>query len=106
MYLNSAILNPFNGRSPGRSPGNSRGVTYFQQGKEKRILTVVQDRLYSIDAVSGELENMFGEKGAVELKNELLAFEFDGTVLTGRTAASQRLLLPAGTRLALRSLAP
>ncbi len=105
MYLNSAMLkvhainpatgerkwawDPFNGRSPGRSPGNNRGVTYFQQGKEKRILTVVQDRLYSIDAVSGELDNMFGEKGAVDLKNKLLAFEFNGTVLTGRTAASE-----------------
>ena len=87
MYLNSAMLkvravnattgeskwtwDPFNGRNPGRSPGNSRGVTYFQQGRDKRIFTAVQDRIYSIDAVTGELDSKFGEKGSIDLKKEL-----------------------------------
>jgi quinoprotein glucose dehydrogenase len=87
MYLTSAKLkvhavnpatgerkwafDPFGGRAGGRSPGNSRGVTYFQQGKDKRIFSAVQDRVYSIDAVTGELDTQFGEKGSIDLKNDL-----------------------------------
>lgn len=64
-------FDPAAGRSAGRSPGVNRGVTHFQQGKDRRIFVVVQDRLHSIDAVTGELDQMFGEKGMVDLKNEL-----------------------------------
>ena len=87
MYLSSAKLkvravnsatgesqwtyDPFGGKGTGRSPGNSRGVTYFQQGRDKRIFAAVQDRIYSIDAVTGELDNQFGEKGSIDLNNDL-----------------------------------
>ena len=64
-------FDPFGGRGTGRSPGNSRGVTYFQQGKDKRIFAAVQNLIYSIDAVTGELDGAFGEKGSINLDNDL-----------------------------------
>ena len=62
-----------------RSPGVNRGVTYWQQGNEKRIFATVQDRLYSINAVTGERDDAFGEKGIVDLKKD---FDHDMTGLT------------------------
>ncbi len=64
-------FDPARGRASGRSPGTARGVTYFQQGKDKHIFVAVQDRMYSIDAVTGEPDAAFGNKGSIDLREEL-----------------------------------
>lgn len=62
---------PASGATARRSPGVNRGVTYWQQGKDKRIFATARENLYSIDAVTGEVDSGFGEKGVVNLKNDL-----------------------------------
>jgi quinoprotein glucose dehydrogenase len=47
----------------------SRGVTYWTDGKIKRILLADQQaRLFSIDAASGRLDPAFGDNGVIDLK--------------------------------------
>jgi quinoprotein glucose dehydrogenase len=72
-------FDPMGGRGSRRSPGVNRGLTYWQQGKDKRIFAVAQDMLYSIDAVTGELDQSFGSKGALDLKQD---FDHDMTGLS------------------------
>jgi quinoprotein glucose dehydrogenase len=46
----------------------NRGVTYWSDGKEKRIFVVARNYLYSVDAVSGKPAADFGDNGRVDLK--------------------------------------
>lgn len=64
-------FDPLRGQRARSAPGVSRGVTYWQQGKDKRIFSVFRDQLYSIDAVTGELDDKFAGKGILDLKLEL-----------------------------------
>jgi quinoprotein glucose dehydrogenase len=61
-------FDPLQGRTGRSSPGVNRGVTYWQQGKDKRIFATFRDLLFSIDAVTGELDTKFGNRGVVDLK--------------------------------------
>ncbi len=53
--------------------GRSRGVTYWEdaKGKNQRIFNFVKDRVYAIDAKSGDLIKSFGEKGFIDLRKHL-----------------------------------
>jgi len=74
-------FDPMGGRPSRRSPGVNRGVAYWQQGNDKRIFATSQDMLYAIDAVTGELDQKFAAKGALDLK---LDFDHDMTGLSFR----------------------
>jgi quinoprotein glucose dehydrogenase len=51
---------------------NSRGVTYWTDGKnDKRILYVASSYLHCIDAANGQLIGNFGDSGLVDLHNGL-----------------------------------
>jgi len=50
---------------------NSRGVTYWQSGNDKRILYCAGSNLYEINAATGELIPTFGNNGAVNLHDDL-----------------------------------
>ncbi|WP_353125579.1 PQQ-binding-like beta-propeller repeat protein [Parapedobacter pyrenivorans] len=45
----------------------SRGIVYWEEGEDKRILYTVGPRLYAIDAVSGQPVHHFGKQGAANL---------------------------------------
>ncbi|AQG79508.1 PQQ-binding-like beta-propeller repeat protein [Spirosoma montaniterrae] len=45
----------------------SRGVAYWQDGSDKRILYTVGPKLYALDATTGKLISDFGEHGAADL---------------------------------------
>jgi len=66
-----------------RAPGVSRGVTYFEDGKDRRIFATIQDKLYSLDAKTGELTKNFGDNGVVNLSTqfdrEMTGLEFRST---------------------------
>ncbi|MBM3740138.1 MAG: pyrroloquinoline quinone-dependent dehydrogenase [Acidobacteria bacterium] len=64
-------FDPLRGQQSRSAPGISRGVTYWQQGRDKRIFSVFRDQVYSIDAVTGELDEKFADKGVLDLKLEL-----------------------------------
>ncbi len=89
-------FDPARGQGTRSAPGVSRGVTYWSQGRDKRIFSVYRDQLLSIDAVTGELDSKFGDKGAIDLTRNLdhdmtgLAFRhsspvvvFEDLVITG-----------------------
>ena len=60
-----------------------RGIAYWSDGKHARIFLNSRDRLYAIDAATGELDSDFGESGSVALTDghgrEVSRFEFDQT---------------------------
>jgi quinoprotein glucose dehydrogenase len=51
--------------------GRSRGVTYWEGAEGKRIFHFVNDRVYGLDAKSGELIQSFGRGGFIDLKQDL-----------------------------------
>jgi quinoprotein glucose dehydrogenase len=62
---------PTSNRDSAAGMGVSRGVTFFEEGKEKRIFYMAGSTLYSIDAATGNLVLSFGNKGTVDIKTGL-----------------------------------
>src|SRR5258706_3763952 len=50
---------------------NNRGVTYWEDEKEKRILYAAGSYLYSVNAATGKLDTKFGKQGSVDLHEGL-----------------------------------
>ncbi|MCS0627903.1 PQQ-binding-like beta-propeller repeat protein [Telluria mixta] len=48
-----------------------RGVSYWSDGKQARILATFGARLYSLDAISGKLDPKFGQGGSIDLREGL-----------------------------------
>lgn len=57
-------FDPFNGGDGG---GVNRGVSYWQDGNDKRILFTAGDRLFALNALNGLPIATFGENGKVNL---------------------------------------
>jgi len=57
-------FDPFDG---GRGGGVNRGVTYWQDGKDKRILFTGGDNLFALDAETGKPIPSFGRGGKVSM---------------------------------------
>jgi quinoprotein glucose dehydrogenase len=49
----------------------SRGVTYWSNGKEKRVFVAVRQYLYSLDAQTGKPVGDFGDAGRIDLRDNL-----------------------------------
>ena len=60
-----------------------RGIAYWSDGDDARIFLNSRDRLYAIDAATGELDTGFGESGSVLLTEghgrPVTRYEFDQT---------------------------
>jgi glucose dehydrogenase/cytochrome c5 len=64
---------PYRKPSTRQFSGSSRAVSYWTDGKSKRILhNSIDGRLLSIDALTGKADPAFGVNGQVDLKQELL----------------------------------
>jgi len=59
---------PFNG---GEGGGVYRGVTYWEDGNDKRILYTAGDQLFANDAITGKLITSFGKDGKVSMNEGL-----------------------------------
>lgn len=57
-------FDPFNG---GRGGGVCRGVTYWEEGADRRILFTAADRLYALNAETGKPILSFGDSGRVSM---------------------------------------
>lgn len=84
IYATTATLKPFalvaaTGKeiwrfdpgTEGSSLGVNRGVTYWSDGNDKRILHSIGEYLYCLDAATGKPVTGFGDKGRVSLKEGL-----------------------------------
>ena len=75
----------YEGGPRGARPGGfqHRGIAYWRSGDDARIFLNSRDRLYSIDAATGELDTSFGASGSVLLTEghgrEVSRYEFDQT---------------------------
>jgi quinoprotein glucose dehydrogenase len=54
-----------------RSAQPARGVAYWTDGKEGRVLATVSNFLYALDAATGKTIPSFGEEGRVDLRKQL-----------------------------------
>ncbi len=67
---------PYRTQSTRAFSGSSRAVSWWTDGKQKRILhNTIDGRLLSIDAVTGQLDPAFGTNGSVDLNTELLPLD-------------------------------
>ena len=63
-------FNPFEGEKVTGKLRN-RGVTYWEEGDEKRIYFAARDYLYGLDAGTGKIVPSFGDSGRVDLRQGL-----------------------------------
>lgn len=61
-------FDPFNGEAGG---GLYRGVAYWEDGEDKRILLTAGNFLYAVNALTGDVIETFGAEGRVDLNEEL-----------------------------------
>lgn len=64
-------FDPFAGSAKGGVVGINRGVAYWAEGAERRILFSADHFLYSVDAQTGRLDPRFGTNGQVDIKQGL-----------------------------------
>jgi len=58
----------------------NRAVTYWTDGKEERIFAPVGPYLYALDANTGQVDETFGEEGAIDLRHGLVDDKRDVSV--------------------------
>ena len=64
-------FDPFAGSEYETPRGVNRGVTYWQDGREKRVFATARSRLICLDARTGRPMPSFGDKGFVDLTQGL-----------------------------------
>lgn len=69
---NGKLLWRFDSGIKGTQP--DRGLAYWSNGTEKRILVGVMNFLYALDAITGKPVAAFGENGRVDLREGLGRF--------------------------------
>jgi len=62
---------PFAGSAAGGAVGINRGVVYWAEGRDRRILFSADHFLYAVDAATGRPVRSFGQEGHVDLKDDL-----------------------------------
>ena len=62
------VFNPFTEGDGPTHLGVNRGLMYWEDGADQRILFTAGDRLYAIDAETGRAVESFGESGSADLR--------------------------------------
>jgi glucose dehydrogenase len=75
----------------------ARGVAYWTDGKEERILAGVMQYLYCLDAVTGQPVKSFGEEGRIDLRKDLRGeYQQQSVVLTTPGVIYKDLIIVGG----------
>jgi quinoprotein glucose dehydrogenase len=91
-------FDPFKAGAQENALGVNRGVTYWESGNDRRILVSAGQRLYALDARTGQPVPWFGNRGSVDL-TEGLGRDVSGLfVLSNTPGAIYKDLLIVGTR--------
>lgn len=64
-------FDPFEGKGLASALGVNRGVVYWEDGDDRRILYTAGEHLYALDARTGQPVATFGTNGAVDLREGL-----------------------------------
>lgn len=91
-------FNPFAAGSDDHSLGVNRGVVFWADGNDKRILVAAGQRLYALNADTGVPVPGFGEGGSVSLKEGLGERAQRLYVLSNTPGAIYKDLIVIGTR--------
>lgn len=91
-------FDPFATGAKRHSLGVNRGVTYWEDGEERRVFAAAGQRLYALDASTGKPATSFGENGSVSLTDGLGHDVSRLYVLSNTPGAIYRDLLIVGTR--------
>jgi quinoprotein glucose dehydrogenase len=91
-------FDPFAGATNLNALGVNRGVVFWREGKERRILFTAGQDLYAIDAGTGQPIATFGTRGKVDLREGLGRDPKKLFVLANTPGAVYRDLLVLGTR--------
>jgi quinoprotein glucose dehydrogenase len=78
----------------------SRGLTYWEQGTDKRIFLGAGKWLYALNAATGELIESFGEKGRINLKTGIERPGADDYITSNTPNTIYKNLIIVGTRVA------
>ncbi len=62
------VFNPFTAGTGPSHLGVNRGVMYWEDGDDRRVLFTAGDRLYAINAQTGKAVSSFGEAGSADLR--------------------------------------
>jgi quinoprotein glucose dehydrogenase len=89
---------PDTGGAREQSLGVNRGVTYWEDGDDRRILVAAGQRLYALNADTGRPIASFGENGSVSLREGLGRDVSKLYVLSNTPGAIYKDLLIVGTR--------
>ena len=92
------VFNPFDSDSEEHSLGVNRGLVYWESGEDRRILVAAGQRLYALDAGTGQPVPGFGDRGSISLKTGLGPRAEDLYVLSNTPGAIYKDLLIIGTR--------
>ncbi|RPD41171.1 PQQ-binding-like beta-propeller repeat protein [Chitinophaga barathri] len=65
------VFDPFAGAGKQKNINTLRGVTYWEDEKDKRIFYTAGSNLYAIDAISGKPALSFADSGRLDLHNDL-----------------------------------
>src|SRR5689334_6848702 len=89
------LLWKFDSAIKGTQP--DRGLTYWSDGKDKRILAGVMNFVYALDAGTGKPIAGFGEDGRIDLRKDLgRDYETQSIALTSPVAIYKDLLIAGG----------
>lgn len=78
--------------------GVNRGVTYWDDGQDGRIIYASGNYLYAVDALTGQLEESFGQSGKVDLREGLGRPAEEQSVVANTPGVIYNNLLIQGTR--------
>ncbi|HEY5906962.1 MAG TPA: PQQ-binding-like beta-propeller repeat protein, partial [Vicinamibacteria bacterium] len=92
------VFDPFAGTDSLHSLGVNRGVTFWSDGQDRRILVTAGQKLYALDARTGKPIPSFGEQGSVSLLDGLGRDMSGLYVLSNTPGALYKDLLILGTR--------
>jgi quinoprotein glucose dehydrogenase len=92
------VFDPFGAGAAQSSLGVNRGVTYWEDGNDRRILVTAGQRLFALDARTGKPVPTFGASGSVSLLEGLDRDVTGLYVLSNTPGAIYKDLLILGTR--------
>jgi quinoprotein glucose dehydrogenase len=91
-------FDPFGGAADPQAIGVNRGVAYWEDGADRRILYTAGDKLFALDAGTGRPLAGFGSAGSVSLKDGLGRDASSLYILSTTPGAVYRDLLILGSR--------